>query len=217
MPFDPVADFTPVALVAATPLAIAVHPALPATDLKSLLALARQAPERLNVASFGNGTIAHLASELLQSMAGVTMTHVPYKGATPAMTDLIAGQVQLAFDSASSALVPARAGRVRLIAVTSTRRIEAAPDVPTVAEAGVPGYEAVTWFGLLGPANLPASVVATLSGRLATLLAQPGLRADLIAQGNEPRSGRADDLASVLASDYAKWAKLAREIRLKLD
>jgi len=215
--FDPVADFTAVGMVGTAPLGLVIHPSVQATNVKELVALAKKTPGRLDMASFGTGTASHLAGELFKSMTGTFMVHVPYKGGAPAMTDLIAGQVSVYFDTLSNTLQPSRAGRIRLLAVTSPQRNPAVPDVPTVAEAGVPGYEAVTWFGLFGPAKLPREVVTRVNAEIAKVMSNAEVKQKLAAQGTDPVSGAPELLGDALKTDYAKWAKLVRERGLKLD
>ena len=217
VPFDPVADFTAMGIVGTAPLGLVIHPSVQAKNVSELVALAKKQPGRLDMASFGTGTASHLAGELFKSMTGTFMVHVPYKGGAPAMTDLIAGQVSVYFDTLSNTLQPAKAGRIRLIAVTSPRRVNAVPEVPTVAESGVPGYEAVTWFGLFGPARVPREVVARVNGEIAKVIAQEEVRQKLLAQGTDPVSGPPEMLGDALKQDYAKWAKLVKDRGLKMD
>jgi tripartite-type tricarboxylate transporter receptor subunit TctC len=217
VPFDPVGDFTAVGIVGTAPLGLVIHPSVQARDVAELVALAKKSPGKLDMASFGTGTASHLAGELFKSMTGIFMVHVPYKGGAPAMTDLIAGQVSVYFDTLSNTLQPAKAGRIRLLAVTSPRRVSAVPEVPTVAEAGVPGYEAVTWFGLFGPARVPAEAVARLNAEIGKLIAQPDVRQKLLAQGTDPVAGPPEVLGNALKADYAKWAKLVKDRGLKMD
>ncbi|MCX7158458.1 MAG: tripartite tricarboxylate transporter substrate-binding protein, partial [Proteobacteria bacterium] len=176
-----------------------------------------KSPGKLDMASFGTGTASHLAGELFKSMTGTFMVHVPYKGGAPAMTDLIAGQVSVYFDTLSNTLQPAKAGRIRLLAVTSAQRNAAVPEVPTVAEAGVPGYEAVTWFGLFGPARLPGEVVTRVNAEIAKVIGLADVKEKLLSQGTDPLSGAPEVLGDALKRDYAKWARLVRERGLKMD
>ena len=215
--FDPVADFTAVGIVGTAPLGLVIHPSVPAKSVSELVSLARKSPGKLDMASFGTGTASHLAGELFKSMTGTFMVHVPYKGGAPAMTDLIAGQVSVYFDTLSNTLQPAKAGRIRLLAVTSAQRNAAVPEVPTVAEAGVPGYEAVTWFGLFGPARLPRDVVARVNAEIAKVIGQADVKEKLLSQGTDPLSGTPEVLGDALKRDYAKWARLVRERGLKMD
>src|SRR5439155_17324374 len=174
LPYDPVGDFAPIALCFTTPLYLVVHPSLPANSVAELIALAKSRPSKLTFASGGTGTTAHLAGELFKSLAGVDMRHVPYKSAGPAMMDVMAAHVDLMFGSAG--LSEARAGKVRVLAVTSARRSAAAPELPTVQESGLPGFDATLWFGILAPAKTPAAIVARLSGDIGRVLAQAELR-----------------------------------------
>ena len=174
LPYDPVRDFAPVALCFTTPLYLVVHPSLPVKSVKQLIALAKSQPGKLAFASGGNATANHLAGEMFKSLAGVDMLHVPYKSAGPAMLDVMAGQVDLMFGAAG--LNEARAGKVRVLAVTSARRSAAPPDLPTVEEAGVPGFEVTLWFGMLAPAGTPAAIVTRLSQDIEKVLRQPVMR-----------------------------------------
>jgi tripartite-type tricarboxylate transporter receptor subunit TctC len=215
--FDPVKDFTPIGILAAEPLGLAVHPSVPASSVKELIALARSKPGALNMASFGNGSVSHLAGELFSSMAGIKMTHVPYKGAAPATADLIAGQVQVMFNSISVFVAPAKAGKLRMLASAGSTRTAALPDLPTVAESGVPDFEASTWHAMLGPANLPADIVATLSREFARALQLPDVREKLLGMSLEPGTAEPAKLAAILARDVAKWKKIVAEAGIKVD
>lgn len=209
--FDPIKDFTPIALLTTESMAVIVHPSVPVDSVKSLIELAKARPGSLNMASFGNGSISHLAGELFKTMAGVNMTHVPYKGSGPALVDMVGGQVQVMFHTLSVSLPPVRDGRLRLLAVTDERRKQIIPEVPTVAESGLPGYSAITWLGLFGPANMPADVVSMLSRESAKMLARPDIREKLMTMASEPESGKPEDLAMVLARDYDKWRKTIKD------
>jgi tripartite-type tricarboxylate transporter receptor subunit TctC len=215
--FDPVKDFTPIGILAAEPLGLAVHPSVPASSVKELIALARSKPGALNMASFGNGSVSHLAGELFSSMAGIKMTHVPYKGAAPATADLIAGQVQVMFNSISVFVAPAKAGKLRMLASAGSTRTAALPDLPTVAESGVPDFEASTWHAMLGPANLPSDIVATLSREFARALQLPDVREKLLGMSLEPGTAEPAKLAATLARDVAKWKKIVAEAGIKVD
>jgi tripartite-type tricarboxylate transporter receptor subunit TctC len=217
VPFDPVRDFTPVAMIAAAPLGLAVHPGVAARNVRELVALAKARPAPLNMASFGTGSVSHLAGELFKSMAAVPMTHVPYKGAAPAITDLMAGQVQVMFDTFSNTLAPARAGRIRLLAVTSAQRLAAVPEIPTVAESGVSGFEVTTWFGIFGPAGMAPARVARLSERVGAILGQADVHERLAQQGSEAQGGRPEELAAALRRDYAKWAKVVKDAGIRIE
>lgn len=210
LPFDPVRDFAPVTMLAAGPLLLVVHPSLPAHTVKELIALAKAKPGMLTVASAGNGTPPHLAVELFKSMTRVDMVHVPYKGNGPAYIDLIAGQVPVMFPSIATALPHVKAGKVRALAVTTTTRSGVAPELPTISEAGVPGYELSSWYGLLAPAGTPAAIVNRLQREVARIFNAADLREKLLAQGVEPLANAPDQFASRLTAEIAKWNKLAR-------
>jgi tripartite-type tricarboxylate transporter receptor subunit TctC len=217
VPFDPVKDFTPIGLLASEPMGLAVHPSVPARNVGELIALARSRPGQLNMASFGAGSVSHLSGELLGSMAGVKFTHVPYKGAAPATADLIAGQVHFMFNSISVFVAPAKAGKLRLIASAGAERSPSLPDVPTVAESGVPGFDASTWHALLGPAGLPADIVATLSREFGRALQQPDVREKLASMSLEPQAATPGPLQATLARDVAKWRKIVAETGIKIE
>jgi tripartite-type tricarboxylate transporter receptor subunit TctC len=217
VPFDPVKDFTPVAMLAAEPLGLAVHPSVPATSVQELIALAKAKPGELTMASFGTGSVSHLAGELFNSMAGIKTIHVPYKGAAPATADLIAGQVSMMFNSISVFVGPAKAGRLRLIATAGSQRADGLPDLPTVAESGVAGFEASTWHAILGPANLSPDIVNLLSREFGKALQQPDVRERLATMSLEPQSATPAQLAETLQRDVAKWKKIVADAGIKVD
>lgn len=215
VPFDPVRDFSPISQVAVAPLALAIHPSVPAKSVKDLIALARARPGELNMASFGTGSIGHVAGELFKVLTKTDMLHVPYKG-TP-VVPLVAGEASLCFDALSNVITQANAGKLRILAVSSAQRNASVPHIPTVAEAGVLGYEAITWFGLFGPAGLPDDIALRLSRHIARIVTLPDVRDRLVVQGNEPVSSTPDGLASLLRRDIAKWGKLVRDAGVKVD
>ncbi len=217
VPFDPVKDFTPVAMLAAEPMGLAVHPSVPAHNVQELIALAKAKPGSLNMASFGTGSVSHLAGEYFSSLAGIKMVHVPYKGAAPATADLIAGQVSLMFNSISVFVGPAKAGKLRMLASAGATRSATLPDLPTVAESGVPGFEASTWHAILGPAGLSPEIVATLSREFGRGLKLPDVQAKLTSMSLEPQSATPGQLASTLQRDVAKWKKTVAEAGIKLE
>ncbi len=217
LPFDPLKDFTPVSLVATIPFAMIVHPSVPAKNVQEFIALAKAKPGSLNYSSAGNGTSNHLAGELLKSMARVDIVHVPYKGSAPALNDLIAGQVSLMFDLVLTAAPHVKSGAVRGLAVTGAQRSSALPELPTVAESGVPGYEVSAWFGIFAPAGLAQSVVQRLNAEFVKGLQQPDLRQRLASQGAEPLTSTPDEFGSYLRSEIAKWAKVVKESGMKVD
>ncbi len=177
MPYDHVKDFAPVVLVAGVPNVLVVNPSLPVNSVADLIKLAKAKPGTINFASSGNGTSIHLSGELFKTMTGVDMTHVPYKGSAPALADLVGGQVQVMFDNLPSSLALIKGGKLRAIAVTSTKRAPTLPDVPTVAESGLPGFEASSWFGILAPAGTPAPVIARINSEVNKWLQSPGRQA----------------------------------------
>ncbi len=217
MPYDHVQDFTPVILVAGVPNVLVVNPALPVSSVQGLIAYAKANPGKLNFASSGNGTSIHLSGELFKVMTGVDMTHVPYKGSSPALRDLMGGQVQLMFDNLPSSLALIKAGKLKALAVTSAARAAALPDVPTVAEAGLPGFEASSWFGVLGPAGTPPAIVAKLNGEIAKWLATPEAKDKLLSQGAITAGGTPEDFVRHIATETAKWQRVAKASGAKVD
>ncbi len=217
LPFDAVRDFTPISLVAFTPSVLVVHPSLPVRSVKELIALARKQPGKLNFASGGVGNTMHLAAALLDTMAGIRMVHVPYKGAGPAIVDVISGQCDLVFVNIAPVLGHIRAGKVIPIAVTSKKRAAVLPDVPTVAESGMPGYESTTWYGFLGPAGLPKEIVATLNGAIVAAAGAKDLRERYISLGADPETSTPEHFASHLRNDIASWAKVVKASGAKAE
>lgn len=217
MPYDTVKDFAPISLVASVPNILAVHPSVPAKSVKELIALAKAKPGVLAFASSGNGSSIHLSGELFKSMTDVDMVHVPYKGSGPALTDLVGGQVQLMFDNMPSSFPHVKAGRLRALAVTSPKRSPAAPDVPTIAEAGVPGYESVAWFGILAPAGTPPEIVKKLNTEIAKTLKSPEVMTRLASQGAEPVSNTPEQFAAYIKSEMTKWAKVVKTSGAQVD
>ena len=217
LPFDPVRDLAPIMLIAEAPFLLVVNPALPAGTVKELIALAKAQPGSLNYSSGGNGTSGHLAGELFKSLAGVTMTHVPYKGAGPATVDVIAGQIQMTFASMVSALPHVKAGRLRALGVTSEKRSSALPQLPTISEAGVKGYHTGSWYGALAPAGTPADIVGKLNAEFARVMKQPEMKARMAGEGAEPIAGTPAQFASYLEGEIRKWGKIIRESGLRGD
>jgi tripartite-type tricarboxylate transporter receptor subunit TctC len=209
--YDPVKDFAPVALVAIQPNILVVNPGVPAGSVKELIALAKAKPGELNYASSGSGAAAHLAGELFKAMTGVEMVHVPYKGAQPALTDVIAGQVQLMFATSASAIPYIKAGRLRALAVTTAKRSATVPELPTVSEAGVPGFEAITWHGVVVPAATPAPLVERLNADIVRVLRMRDLRERLESLGAELAPGTPQDFAEYIAREIPKWAKVVKD------
>jgi len=217
MPYDHVKDFVPVILVAGVPNVLVVNPSLPVNSVQELIAYAKANPGKLNFASSGSGTSIHLSGELFKTMTGVQMTHIPYKGSAPALTDLIGGQVQLMFDNLPSSLAFIKAGKLRALAVTSATRSAALPDVPTIAESGVPGFEASSWFGLLAPAGTPRDIVTKVNADTAKWLASPDAKEKLAAQGAVAAGGSPEDFAKHIQAETAKWARVVKESGAKVE
>jgi tripartite-type tricarboxylate transporter receptor subunit TctC len=213
LPYDPVKDFAPVALCVTTPLYLVVHPSVPAKSVKELVALAKARPGRLAYASGGNGSSNHLAGELFKSLARVDVLHVPYKGAGPAMVDVMAGHVDLMFGAAG--LAEAKAGKVRVLGVTSAKRAAAARELPTLAESGVPGYEATIWFGILAPAGTPPQIVTRLSQDIGKVLAQPRMREQFSTVDVTPTTP--EGFASHIAREMPKWRKVIEGAKLVME
>lgn len=214
--FDPVKDFSPVSLVAVTPNILVAHPSVPVKTISDLVALAKARPGTLNFPSAGVGSSSHLAGEMLKSMAGIDMVHIPYKGGGPALIATISGQVQIMFATMPAAMPHVKSGKVRPIAVTTAKRSLAMPDLPTIAESGVKGYEAATWYGLLAPARTPKPVIDRLHGGIVKILAGP-TRQRLEAQGFEPDGGTPAAFAMYIKSEIAKWAKVIKDANIPAE
>jgi tripartite-type tricarboxylate transporter receptor subunit TctC len=215
--YDPVKDFAPVSLVASIPFALIAHPSLPAKNVAELLALAKAQPGKLNFSSAGNGTSNHLAGELLKSMAGIDLVHVPYKGSAPALNDLLAGQVQLMFDLVLTAQPHVKSGAARALAVTGRERSAALPGVATVAESGVAGYEVSAWFGIFAPAGTPAPVVSKLNADLVRVMRAPEMRERLAAQGTDAITSTPEEFAAYVRDELAKWTKVVKSSGMKVE
>ena len=215
--FDAIADFTPVTQLANVPLLLVVNNALPVKTVNELVAYAKANPGKLNFASSGNAAAPHLAGESFKLATGIQMQHVPYKGSAPALTDLIGGQVQLMFDSMPSAMPHVKAGKLRPIAVTTAKRSAAMPDLPAIAEAGVPGYDISTWYGLWAPKNTPREIVERLAAETAKILKLPEVRDRYAALGADPVGSTPTEFAAYCNSELAKWAKVVKESGAKAD
>jgi tripartite-type tricarboxylate transporter receptor subunit TctC len=213
--FDPVADMTPLIQISQGPYLVVVHPSVPAKTLAELLALAKKEPERLNFASSGQGSINHLAIALFALMGGFQLNHVPYKGTGPALTDTISGQTNVMLGSPTSTLPHVRAGRLRLLAVTTAQRIAAEPDVPTVAEAGVSGYEATLWHGLIGPKGMPTSIVERINGEVTRVLALQEAASQLQNDGVTPAGGSPESFRETIRREIELWRKVVRDAGIK--
>ena len=217
LPFDPIKDFTPVATLANVPFLLAVNASSKASDMKQFIELAKVAPGKVTYGSAGNGSVNHLLGAMFGKRAGVELVHVPYKGAAPAITDLIGGSVDAVFSSIPSLVGHIQSGRVRALAVTSSRRSAALPNVPTITESGLAGFAVAPWFGLLAPAGTPADVVAKVSEDVAALLATKDVIDAFSAQGAEPFRTTPSEFAAILRGDIDKWAVVVRESGAKVD
>jgi tripartite-type tricarboxylate transporter receptor subunit TctC len=215
VPYDTARDFAPVSLMAHAPNVLVVHPSVPAKTVKELLALARAQPGRLNYASSGPGSSAHVAVALFASMAHIDITHVPYRGTGPGVNDLVAGQVQLAIVGIPPVLPHIKNGRLRALGVTGKTRSPELPDVPTVDEAGVPGYVVNLWYGLLAPAGTPSAIVTRLASEVTRIVRAPEMRERLAAAGAEPGGGTPEDYAAVIRADTVLWTRVIREAGIK--
>jgi tripartite-type tricarboxylate transporter receptor subunit TctC len=215
--YDATRDFEPVSLVGIVPNILVAHPSLKANNVKELIALAKAEPGKLSYASAGNGTTVHLAAELFNSMAGLDILHVPYKGSAPAVTDLMGGQVNIMFDSVSSAKPYIQSGKLKALAVTTSKRSSIFPNVPTMAEAGLPGYELSGWYAVFVPAKTPKPIVDRLNAELVKALKQDDVRARFTQIGAEPVGSSPQQLANTLKTETARWAKIVRERNIKAD
>ena len=217
LPYDTEKDFEPITLAALAPFLLVVHPTVPANSVKELIAVAKSRPGKLNYGSGGIGAPGHLSGELFNTLAGVRVTHVPYKGATPAMTDMLAGQIQVYFGNLPVTIPHARAGRVRALAVTSGKRAGIAPELPTVAEAGVPGFELTPWYGVVTRAGTPKPIVAKLNREIVEILKTAEMRERITKAGAEPSGMTNAEFAKFLKSESAKWGKLVRDSGAKAE
>ncbi len=217
LPYDIVRDFQPIALVTRGQLLLAVSPTTPFQSVKELIAYAKQNPGKLSNASSSNGSPGHVGGELFKFMTGTDIVHVPYKGGAPAITDLIAGRVQLMFESLNSIAPFARSGAVRALAVTGDHRSPAFPLLPTVAEAGVPGYAAPTWSGVIAPAGVPKPIVDKLNAALNKAILSQGFKDHFAAIGDEPAGGTPEEFAAVIASDSRKWGEVIERAGIKFE
>ena len=216
LPYDAVRDFAPLSLLASAPFVLLAHPSVPAQSVKELIALARQRPGQLNFGSSGLGIATHLAGEMFKLMARVDIVHIPYKGAAPALTDLIGGQIELLFNNVISAMPHVRSGRLRALAVTSKTRSHALPQVPAVAEAGLPDYEASVWYAVLAPARAPAPVRTRLHGEFVKALQQPRVQERLASDGASIVGSTPEVLARTIEADLARWGKVIKQNGISL-
>ena len=217
MPFDPIRDFTPVTLLSQSPNLWIVHPSLPVKNMRDLIALAKTRPGEINYSSSGTGSSQHLAGELLKSVAHIDIVHIPYKGSPPALIDLLGGRVVLMCSTIAPAMPLAKSGKLRALAVTSLKRSAAVPEIPTVAESGLPGYEATAWQGVLAPAGTPRDVIVKLNAEMVRIINQPDVRKQLGDQGYEPAGNSPEQFAEYIKSEIAKWTRVIKAAGLKAE
>jgi tripartite-type tricarboxylate transporter receptor subunit TctC len=215
--FDPIGDLAPIIQISQGPLLVVVHPALPVTTVQELIALAKSKPGKLNFASPGQGTTLQLATEMFATMAGIKLNHVPYKGTGPALTDTIAGQTDLYFSGISTALPQVRSGKLRAIAVTTGKRVAAAPEVPTIAESGLPDYEVVVWYGLAGPKGLPRAIVNRINREVALALKSPEVEERLEHDGSLPAGGTPEQFLARIKKEIEVWRKVVNDAGIKAE
>lgn len=217
LPYDSIRDFTPITLVGSSPLILAVHPSVPAKSVKELAALAKARPEQLTYGSAGIGSSGHLGGALFETLTGAKMVHVPYKGMALAVSDLMGGQVSLVFGTSLSVMPHVRSGRLRALATTGAKRSPALPELPTVAEAGVAGYEASLWYGFVGPARIPNDIVRRLNGEIVAVLKSAEVRERLASQGVEASPSTPEAFAQLMVSDLDRWAKVVQRAGIRLE
>ena len=217
LPFDPIKDFTPIIAIGSSPVLVAVNGSVPVRSVAELIARLKAQPGSLSYASCGNGTPQHLAGELMKATAGVDMTHVPYKGCSVAIPDLLSGQVQVGFSTVANLSPHLKSGKIAGLAVTSKKRSALAPDIPTVAESGLPGYDVDVWFGLLGPARMPPAVVAKINRDVNAILSSAEVRERMLAAYYEPIGGTPEQFAALIHSDLVRWGKLIKDVGIKVD
>ena len=217
LPYDPIKDFAPITLITSVPNVLVVHPSVPARNVKELIALAKARPGALNFASGSTGSAGHLAGELFKTMAHVDMAHIPYKGAAPAVVDLMAGQVSLMFDNLASALPNIKAGRVRALAVTTLRRSPMLPELPTISEAGLRGFDVATWFGVLAPAGTPPEIVSKFNAEIVRILNTPAMKERLAVLGAEPVGNKPEEFAAFIKAEIPKYARVIKASGARAD
>jgi len=215
--FDPLNDITPIIQISGGPYVVAVHPSVPANTLAEFVALVKKQPDKYAYGSSGSGSIMHVASEYFLDAAKIKVLHIPYKGTGPAVADTIGGQVQLVFGAVPVTLPHVKAGRLRALAVTTDKRIAAAPDLPTVAESGYPGYEVTNWHGLVGPKGLPRDIVARLNKEIGEVVKGDEMKKNLVAEGLEPAGGSPERFGEILKNEMARWAKVVQQAGIKVD
>ena len=217
LPYDILTDFAAVTQATTQPYALVVHPAVAAKNVKELIVLAKAKPNSLNYGSSGNGSLSHLSGALLSSIAGISMTHVPYKGGAPALTDLLGGQIQMLFSTILQAQSHLKSGRVRALAVTTAKRSVGAPDLPTMQEAGVAGYEVAGWYGVVAPLKTPVAIVNRLNAEMVKALRSPDMRDKLVADGSEPVGSTPEAFGQYIKTEVAKWGKLVKDAGIRTE
>jgi tripartite-type tricarboxylate transporter receptor subunit TctC len=215
LPFDPLRDFSPIAIVALVPNVMVIHPSINARSVRSFIAFAKARPGQLSTGSSGAGSPSHMSGELFRIMAGIDWTHVPYRGQSLAVIDMISGQIQLGFPSIPASVAHIKSGRLIPLGVTTTQRASALPDVPAISEAGLPGYEVAGWYGVIGPAGIPGPLVARINQEINGILRAPDMRERLLREGAEPRTGTPEEFAAAMARDLQKWAKVVKSAGIK--
>jgi tripartite-type tricarboxylate transporter receptor subunit TctC len=217
LPYDPIKDFAPITLVASVPNVLVVHPSIPANNVKELIALVKSKPGKYNYASSGNGTSIHLSAELFKTMTSSFITHIPYRGSSAAIADVMGGQVDMMFDNLPTALPHIKSGKLKALGLTSAKQNSAVPGVPTIAEAALPGYEASSWFGMFAPAGTPKEIVTRLNQTLTKALATPEVRERLLSQGAEPVGNTPEQFADYVKAEISKWEKVVKASGAKVD
>jgi tripartite-type tricarboxylate transporter receptor subunit TctC len=217
LPYDGVKDFTPVTLALTSPLILVVHPSVPAKNVKELIALARAKPDSITFGSPGNGTTGHLGTEIIKSAGKVKMVHIPYKGAVPAFTGLLGGEIAVYLSSIQPALPMLKAGRVRALGVTSAKRMPTLPDVPTIAETGLPGYQVTNWYGVMAPAGVPKDILAKLHGDLVKVMKSPDVQQRFAAEGGDATPNTPEQFGAFIRDEIVKWGKAVKESGAKVD
>ena len=217
LPYDPVRDFAPITLIVRVPNMLVVNPAVPAKDVRELIALLKANPGKYSFASSGNGTSQHLSGELFKVMTGVEMQHVPYRGSPPALADVVGGQVTMTFDNITTAWPLVKGGKLRALAVTTAKRSPIAPDVPTLAESGLPGYEIGSWQGVFAPAGVSTEIVKRLNTEIVRIINAPDVRQKLVDMGAEPAPNTPEEFAAMVKAEVAKWADVVRKSGAKVD
>lgn len=217
LPYDPIKDFAPVTEVIATPLTLLLNPTVPAKTVQEFIAYAKANSGKLNYGSSGPGSSPHLAAELFDSMAGIKMTHIPYKGVALYVTAQIGGEIQFSFSNMFTTMPHWKSGRLKLIATGGPKRMEAMPELPTIAESGLPGFEAMTWYGYMAPAKTPRAIVDKLQKEIAAIVQNPEVRQTFVSQGNEPLANTPAEFARIIKADANKWGAIGKKLGVKLD